>query len=208
MKVLVGCEESQTVCKAFLDAGHEAYSCDLKEPSGECPERHLREDLLTVLKLYNWDLLIAHPPCTTLCNSGVKHLDLDPDRWRRLFDATEFFQALLNADVKKICIENPVPHKYALRLIGRKYDQLIQPHGFGHLEQKGTCLWLKNLNPLINPTDLKYKTKQLPKSEGHRIHFMTPGPERSAERSKTYPGIANEMARQWGSEVQTHLFPI
>ncbi len=206
MRVLVGCEESQTVCKAFLDAGHDAYSCDLKEPSGECPERHLRMDLLDAIALYNFDLLIAHPPCTFLCNSGVKHLFLDTKRWPDMFEAAGFFKQLLQCGIHKICIENPVPHKYAVRLIGRKYDQLIQPHEFSHLESKATCLWLKNLNPLINPTNLKYETSQLDKKDSHKVHYMTPGPERAALRSKTYPGIASEMARQWGSEVQTHLF--
>lgn len=208
MKVLIGCEESQVLCKAFLDAGHDAYSCDLKEPSGECPERHLQKDLLEIIKLYHWDLLIAHPPCTFLCNSGVKHLFLDCTRWPKLYDACDFFNALLQADIPRICIENPVAHKYALRLIGRKYDQLIQPWEFGHTESKGTCLWLKNLPPLINETNLKWETSQMAKKDAHRIHYMTPGPERAALRSKTYPGIASEMARQWGSEVQTHLFAL
>ena len=208
MKVLIGCEESQVVCKAFLDAGHDAYSCDLKEPSGENPDRHLRKDLLEVIKLYQWDLLIAHPPCTFICNSGVKHLFLDVHRWPKLFDSCEFFSALLKCNIPRICIENPVPHKYGLRLIGSKYDQLIQPWEFGHMESKATCFWLKNLNPLINPTNLKRETSQLAKKDANRIHYMTPGPERAALRSKTYPGIASEMARQWGSEVQTHLFPV
>ena len=166
----------------------------------------MQKDLLEVIKLWQWDLLIAHPPCTFLCNSGVKHLYLDATRWVKLFEACEFFRELLDADIPRICIENPVPHKYAVELIRRQYVQLIQPWQFTHMESKGTCLWLKNLAPLINPTNLKYETSQLDKKDAHNIHYMTPGPERAALRSKTYPGIANEMARQWGSEVQIDLF--
>ena len=205
MKVLIACEESQAICKAFLEAGHDAYSADLQECSGGMPERHIQGDVLKILHR-GWDLMIAHPPCTYIANSGVKHLYTDPERWIKLFDACEFFTKLLHAPIPKKAIENPIPHKYALRLIGRSYDQLIQPYHFGVKESKATCLWLEGLNPLINTTDLKYETDRLPKNEAHKTHYMSPGPERSKERSKTLAPIADRMAYLWGSPVKTQLF--
>ena len=207
MNVLVACEESQAVCTAFYDRGHDAYSCDLQEPSGDLPERHIQDDVLKIARLHNWDLMIAHPPCTYLANSGVHHLHKDCTRWPLLFDAADFFCKLMNMpDIPKKCIESSVMHKYALRLIGRKHDQLVQPWEFGHLEKKASAFWLEGLDPLINTTNLKWQTNQLPKSEGSRVHWMTPGPDRGKERAKTYTGIADRMAEQWGSTIQTRLF--
>jgi len=205
MRVLVACEESQAVTIAFRAAGHEAYSCDIKPCSGGHPEWHYERDVFEVIN-FGWDMMIAHPDCTYLCNSGVCHLDTDPGRWKKLFAAADFFVRLMDADIPKICIENPIPHKYALRLIGRKYDQLIQPYHFGHLEMKATCYWLKRLPPLVNTTDLKYQTSQLPKSESQRIHYMSPGPERATLRSRTFSGVAAEKARQWGTDLNHDLF--
>lgn len=202
MRVLVACEESQAVCIAFRNAGHEAYSCDILPCSGGHPEWHIQDDVLKHLN-DGWDLMIAHPTCTYLANSGVCWLwnkDGSPndDRWENMSDGIEFFKRLLNADIPLIAVENPIPHKYANELIGRKYDQLIQPYQFGHPESKATCLWLNGL-PKLQPTnDVKEIWKQLPKSEAQRIHYMSPGPERAKLRSKTFHGIAAAMAEQWG----------
>ncbi len=211
MRVLVGCEESQAVLHELLEAGHDAYSCDLQACSGPYPERHFQEDIFNVLKTKGpWDLFICHPPCTYLCNSGVRWLDTDPSRWRNLFDGADFFkdlwEAAIHAGIPKIAFENPIPHKFALRLIGRKYDQLIQPHQFDTLESKATCFWLHGLQPLIPTTDLKYEWSKLPKSDGQKIHYMSPGEERSKERSKTYPNIAKAMVYFWANDVQVGLF--
>lgn len=192
MKVLVNCEESQAVCIEFRKRGHEAYSCDLKECSGGRPEWHIQADARSVLH-DGWDLMIAHPPCTRLCNSGVCWLE-KRNLWKELEQAAELFVALLGAPVKRKAIENPIPHKYALKLIGRRYDQIIQPYEFGHPERKATCLWLEGLPELI-PT----KIVELPedKSKAQRLHYLPPSPERATLRSKTYAGIARAMAEQW-----------
>ena len=138
------------------------------------------------------------PPCTYLCNSGVQHLHTDVKRWFKLYDGAEFFSRLLNADIPKVCIENPVMHKYAKRLIGRNQDQVIQPYQFGHFEQKATCLWLKSL-PKLQPTnDVKEEMLKLPKREREKIFYMSPGPERAKLRSTTYQGIGQAIADQWG----------
>ena len=199
MKVLVACEFSGIVRDAFAAKGHESWSCDL-EPS-ETPGNHFIGDVLPVLE-YGWDLLIAHPPCTFLSNAGVRHLHSTPsrngvvakingeERWNELYKAADFFKRLINAPIDKICVENPVPSRYSVEAIGRKYNQIIQPWQFGHGETKATCLWLKNLPPLV-PTNIV-------SGREHRIHKMSPSPTRSRERSRTYPGIAAAMAEQWG----------
>tara|TARA_R100001530_G_scaffold128893_1_gene98866 strand:- start:2493 stop:2942 length:450 start_codon:yes stop_codon:yes gene_type:complete len=145
-----------------------------------------------------WDLLIAHPPCTYLCNSGVCWLKTKPSRWEKLDEAAAFFRALWEADIPKIAIENPVPHRYAVERIGGKYSQIIQPYQFGHREQKATCLWLKGLPKLEPTSDLKAETLALPDGERQRLHWLPPSPDRAKLRSKTYSGIANAMAKQWG----------
>ena len=158
---------------------------------------------MTVLES-GWDLMIAHPPCTYLTNAGVRHLHdsvcgraggkaacAGSERWVAMFAAAEFFNALNGARlIKRVAVENPIPHKYAKALIG-DYSQLIQPWQFGHGETKATCLWLKTL-PKLRPTDVV---------EGReaRIHKMAPGPNRAKDRSRTYQGIADAMAEQWGS---------
>ena len=197
MRVLVACEESQAVTKAFRDAGHEAYSCDVQPCSGGRPDWHVQTDVRIQLHK-RWDLMIAHPPCTYLCNSGVRWLYENSTRWDDLDLGAEFFRLLLNSGIPKIAVENPIPHKYAVKRIGAKYDQLIQPWMFGHKETKATCLWLKGL-PFLEPTtNLKEETKALPNKESQRIHRASPGPERSKLRSKTFSGIAQAMAQQWG----------
>ena len=185
MRVLVACEESQEVCKAFRARGHEAYSCDLQECSGGHPEWHLKVDALELLKL-KWDLIIAHPPCTDLAVSGArwfKEKQADGRQQRSI----EFFMRFINADCEKIAVENPV---CIMSSLYRKPDQIIQPWQYGHGETKATCLWLKGLEPL-KPTDIV-------NGREHRCWRMAPGPERAKERAKTYTGIARAMAEQWG----------
>ena len=206
MKVLVACEESQTVTKAFRRLGHEAYSCDVQECSGGHPEWHLCTDVLQVLD-DDWDLIIAHPPCTYLANSGVQHLynkdgTRDNERWANLTDAIEFFNVFRNAKCKHIAIENPIPHKYG---VGKTYSQIIQPWMFGHTETKATCLWLKGLPELYPTNNVKEEMLLLPKKVSQRLHYLSPGRERAKLRSKTYDGIAKAMASQWSNYVLEEL---
>lgn len=190
--ILIGCEESQEVCKAFRALGHEAYSCDLEPCSGGHPEWHLQMDAVKEAYSGKYDLMIAHPPCTYLTNSGVRWLynpdkTKNEDRWQSLLWARRLFTDLLNAPIKLKAIENPIPHKHASL---PPYSQIVQPWQFGHGETKATCLWLRGL-PNLTPTNI------VEGREG-RIWKMSPGPQRSKERSKTYPGIARAMAEQWG----------
>ena len=197
MRVLVACEYSGRVREAFRKLGHDAYSCDMLESEDNSPY-HFQGDVLPILCL-GWDLLIAHPPCTYLTNSGVCWLHKDPARWALLDEGAEFFKALLNAPIKKKCIENPIQHKYAKERIGRKQSQIIQPWMFGHMEQKATCLWLEGLDPLVPTNNVKDAMMQLPKRERERLHYLPPSEDRWKERSRTYQGIADAMASQWGA---------
>jgi len=196
MKVLIACEYSGTVRDAFIRAGHEAMSCDLLPTDVTGP--HYQGDVTDILN-NGWDLMIAHPPCTYMTNSGVSWLHKDPARWVLLNDAAAFFNLLLNAPVNRIAVENPIMHKYAKERIGnRKQDQVVQPWMFGHMEQKGTCLWLKNLPLLTATNNVKAEMLLLPDNERQRLHYLSPGPDRWKLRSKTYQGIADAMAAQWG----------
>lgn len=190
-KILIACEFSGVVRDAFIAKGHDAVSCDLLPT--ERPGPHIQGNVLDILN-DGWDLMIAHPPCTYLCNSGVRWLyrgvQLNEDRWYLMRKGSQFFKRLLDAGIPKICVENPIPHGYALKIIGRKYDQIIQPWQFGHGETKATCLWLKGLRKLG-------VTKLVTGRDG-RIHKMTPSENRSKLRSITYQGIADAMAGQWG----------
>ena len=210
MKVLIACEESQTVCKAFRERGHEAYSCDILEPSGGHPEWHIMQDVIPILNGRcsfltmdgiehsidcKWDLIIAHPPCTYLSNAGARFLYpkgiLNEERLKKGLKAKDFFMEIYNIDCNKICIETPTPSKiYALP----KYNQVIQPWMFGHPVQKRTCLWLKGL-PTLQPTDIT-KERQSSKIAGN--WFNKGGKDRQKNRAKTFPGIAKAMAEQWG----------
>lgn len=145
MRGIIACEESQRVCKAFRDRGHEVYSCDIIPCSGGHPEWHIQDDVLKHLN-DGWDFMIAHPPCTFLSLSGARWLVNNSARQRDMIAAAEFFNELLNADIPKIAIENPLHHKEARKLI-RHYDQMIQPLNFGETARKSTCLWLKGLPP-------------------------------------------------------------
>ena len=190
--MLIACEYSGIVRDAFIAKGHDAMSCDLLPTESLGP--HYQGDINVMLgdQVLNstWDLLIAHPPCTYLSNSGVRWLYEKSGRWQSLDEAAMFFKDLLEAPFKKIAIENPIPHKHAIKRIGQKYNQIIQPWQFGHGETKATCLWLKNLRSL-KPTNIV-------EGRESRIHKMAPGTNRSKDRSLTYQGIANAMAEQWG----------
>jgi hypothetical protein len=187
MKVLIACEESQAVCIAFRNKGHEAYSCDLEPCSGGYPEWHIQRDALLEMQ-NNYDMMIAFPPCTYLTVSANKHYKITPQRYFLRIKAAEFFlELMLNNVIQKIAIENPIG---VMSGFYRKPDQIIQPWQFGHGETKATCLWLHNL-PRLVPTNI------VDGREG-RIWKMPPSPDRQKLRSKTYQGIANAMAEQWG----------
>jgi hypothetical protein len=197
MKVLIACEYSGEVRRAFRNLGHEAFSCDLL-PADDGSEFHYQGDVFDIIK-NGWDLMIAHPPCTYLSNSGVCWLHKDPTRWEKLKDGAAFFKALLEADIPRIAIENPIMHKYAKELIGAERSQIIQPWQFGHPESKATCLWLKNLPLLKETNNVKEQFLKLPKKEAQRLHYASPGPDRWKLRSTTFRGIAEAMASQWGN---------
>lgn len=216
MKILIACECSGTVRDAFLANGHDAYSCDLK-PDVNMSNRHIRDDVRDVLKMEKWDLLmVAHPPCTRLCNSGVRWLSSPPpnrtkeEMWAELDEGAQLFSDMLNADVPRIAVENPVMHKHAKERIEGyfEFSQSIQPWQYGHTETKRTCLWLKNLPDLQETNNVYDEMMLLPKKERNRIHSMGPSADRGAARSIFYTGIAKAMADQWGSvaEPQRTLF--
>ena len=217
MKILIACEESQTVCKAFRAKGHEAYSCDIIEPSGGYPEWHICGDVLPLLNgncefvtmdgqthkiVGKWDLIIAHPPCTYMSKAGAcrmypKKGQVDSERLAKALEAKEFFLQFLNADCPRIAIENPIP----LKIVGLPMEsQRIQPYQFGEPFSKLTYLWLKNL-PLLMPTNVcdSYKP-YLPSRTSHNAgtSYNKGTAQGSKMRSKTFPGIAKAMAEQWG----------
>jgi site-specific DNA-cytosine methylase len=189
MKILIACEFSGIVRNAFASRGHEAISCDLLESELPClyNENHYTGDIFELLnnsRGWKWDLMIAHPPCTHLAVSGARWFK---EKQAEQLSAIHFFMMLVNAPVERICIENPISimsTKY------RKPDQIIQPWQFGHGETKSTCLWLKNLPPL--------QPSKIVDGREARIHKMPPSPDRWKERSRTYQGIADAMATQWG----------
>jgi hypothetical protein len=198
MRVLVACEYSGAVRRAFAARGHHVVSCDLL-PAEDGSAGHYQGDVADLLD-GGWDLMICHPPCTYLTNSGVVWLHKDPTRWQKLDEGAALFRLLLSAPVPRIAVENPIMHKYAKERIGNlRQSQVIQPWMFGHMEQKATCLWLKNL-PLLTPTNnVRAPMMELPKHQRERMHYLSPGPDRWKERSRTYSGIAEAMAEQWGA---------
>lgn len=183
MRVLIACEFSGTVRDAFLRLGHDAMSCDLLPSENQGP--HYHGDVKDILN-DKWDLMIAHPPCTHLAVSGARWFK---DKKKEQLEALDFVRMLLDAPIPRIALENPIS---IISTKIRKPDQIIQPWQFGHGETKATCLWLKGISPL-NPTNIV---------EGRtaRIHHMPPSPDRWKERSRTYQGIADAMASQWGVE--------
>lgn len=190
MKILIACEYSGVVRDAFIKLGHDAISCDLLPTDAHGP--HYQGDVRDLLD-YPFDLMIAHPPCTHLSVSGARHFAEKRIDGRQQA-AVSFFMMLAKSDIPMIAIENPV---CIMSSLYRKPDQVIQPWQFGHGETKATCLWLKGL-PLLQPTNIV---------EGReaRVHKMSPGPDRWKERSKTYQGIADAFANQWGGSVQMEL---
>ena len=207
MNVLVACEESQEVCKAFRARGHEAFSCDIQQCSGGHPEWHIYADCLPILNGWcsfftqdgavhsvgKWDLIIAHPPCTDLAVSGARSFAEKQHDFRKQKSCV-FFMYFVLANCDRIAVENPIG---IMSTVYRKPDQIIQPWQFAISDAentvKSTCLWLKGLPPLI-PTDIVEGREQ-------KCWRMAPGPDRAKLRSKTYPGIARAMADQWGSIV-------
>jgi len=205
MRVLVACEESQIVCKAFRAKGHEAFSCDILPCSGGHPEWHIQGDVLPLLKEH-WDLIIAHPPCTDLAVSGARHFA------RKKADGSQqksinFFMEFTKVDCPKVAIENPV---CIMSSIYRKPDQIIQPYQFGHEAKKTTCLWLKGL-PLLKPTKIVGQGEFYISPNGDKMPKWSHDPvdkngkkiaynslEIKILRSKTFQGIADAMAEQWG----------
>lgn len=198
MKVLVACEYSGIVRNAFLDRGHDAWSCDLL-PSEDGSNRHIQGDARELLD-DGWDcLIVAHPPCTRLCNSGVRWLHKPPagktvaQMWGELRAGAALFSDFWNAPIPLRCIENPVMHKHAKALIAgyQEFAQSVQPWQFGHGEVKRTCLWLHDLPPL--------RATRIVEGRNARVHRLPPGPDRWKERSRFFPGIAAAMADQWGA---------
>jgi len=185
-RILTGCEFSQIVCRAFREQEHEAYSCDLL-PTEDNPAWHIQDDILKHLN-DGWDLMIAFPPCTHLAVSGARWFK---DKQKKQQQALDFVRALMEADIPRIAIENPIG---IISTKIRKPDQIIQPWMFGHGETKATCLWLKNL-PLLKPTNIVEGREQ-------RIYKMSPSADRWKNRSRTYQGIAEAMANQWGLILQ------
>lgn len=221
MNVLIACEESQTVCKAFRDRGHTAFSCDLYECSGGHPEWHVQGDALPIINGNcsfktmdgvehridgKWDLLIAHPPCTYLTITGNRWFNVERygeaaverEHERKL--AAEFFMKFADAECDRIAIENPIGY---MSTYYRKPDQIIQPYFFGDAARKATCLWLKGLKPLektnvVEPIVVPYKNGKGTDSPWHIDTMKLPKEERSRARSKTFKGFAEAMAEQWG----------
>lgn len=207
MRVLVACEESQTVTKAFRELGHDAYSCDILPCSGGHPEWHFQQDVFEVIDNHDWDLMVAHPPCTYLTVSGNRWFtnkdgSRNEERYQKRDEALSFIRRLMGADIDKIAIENPVGF---ISTFIRKPDQTIQPYMFGDEASKKTCLWLKNL-PNLEPTNIvgkgerKYfkSGKSHPKWYADALENAKTPQERRTLRSKTFPGIAKAIAEQWG----------
>lgn len=212
-RVLVACEESQAVTKAFRKLGVEAFSCDLLPASGGHPEWHFQEDMFEVIKREKkFDLMIAFPPCTDLAVSGARHFE------RKIADGSqqksiEFFMSVINADIERIAVENPIgimSGKF------RKPDQIIQPWMFGDKAQKSTCIWLKNL-PKLEPTDIvekgeffeftskKGEKKRMPMWYYKALSEAKTPEQRRTLRSKTFQGIADAMAKQWSDALHVGI---
>lgn len=222
MKVLIACEESQRVCIAFRERGHEAYSCDIQDCSGGHHEWHIKGDALEAIRggtittcdgvrhdIGKWDLLIAHPPCTYLSNAGACRLyphkgQLDMERYRKGLAAKAFFLAFLNADIPHVAIENPVSSKI---FDMPEHTQEIQPYQFGSPYTKKTRLWLRNLPPLTPTNVVEPVAPYVPSGTGRKDKSKYGAARRGAdakERSKTFPGIAEAMAAQWGGGARAN----
>lgn len=195
MRILVACEESGVVRRAFRARGHNAWSCDITESADNSPY-HLQMDVREVIEL-DWDMMIAHPPCTHLAISGARWFKEKPEKAQLQQEALDFVRKLMSAPIDKICIENPIS---VISTQIRKPDQIIQPWQHGHEASKPTCLWLKNL-PLIAPTKIVGKGEYVTTKGGNRIpkwYNLPPGPDRAKIRARTFEGIAQAFADQWG----------
>ena len=219
MKVLIACEESQRVCIAFRKLGHEAYSCDIQEPSGGHPEWHILGDALKAIEggkiitmdgemhdIGRWDLLIAHPPCTYLTAAGAANIPKHPDRIEKGFESAEFLKKFLFADCEKIVVENPPPMK---RFNLPKYSQIVRPWMFGESNNKPICLWLKGVQELsatnIVEKDrdmVRWVHKKTGKKKSCSKWYNTNTNRHSKHRSKTFVGVADAMAEQWGGDIR------
>lgn len=201
MKILIACEFSGIVREAFRKKGHDVWSCDLLPT--EIPGQHYQGDIFDYLRpAFVWDMMIAFPPCTFLTTTANRSFLNNPDRWEKRLEAMHFVYKLMNTDIDKICIENP---KGVISSHIRKPDQYIQPYEHGHTDSKITGLWLKNL-PLLKTTNVVVPEWVYPKSgsgkrmsKTHANHSSTNNPENAKLRSRTYQGIADAMADQWGS---------
>lgn len=230
LKVLIGCEQSGTVRDAFLRNGHDAWSCDI-EPDMKGSNRHIQDDVRNVMNTGEWDLLmVAHPPCTRLCNSGVRWLHKPPEQiytdnhtqkevdlyatlsekdkkafmWHKLQEGADLFAACLNAKPRMRAIENPIMHKHAKERIEGFFErtQKIQPYEYGHLEQKETHLWLVNLPELKETNNVYDEMMKLPKAQRQKVHNSSNNGKRGVERSMFFDGVAQAMADQWGGLLQ------
>ena len=206
MKILVACEFSGTVRDAFSQRGHDAMSVDLLPT--DSPGKHYQGDVRDLMG-ESFDLVIAHPPCTYLSNSGVTWLyeaDNPEQRWEAMLEGAEFFRLMSTFNAPRIAIENPIQHRYAVQAHGLgRQTQIVHPWWFGHPESKSTCLWLYGLPPLVADADAdqtRETMRTLPKRERERLHYIPPGPNRWKLRSKTFPGIARAMAEQWGENLK------
>lgn len=200
MRIIIACEESQAVCKAFRKLGHEAYSCDTEPCSGGCPEWHLQQDVIPLLS-DSWDMIIAFPPCTYLCGSGMHWTTRGLRDPQLTEDALAFVEAIMGAPCEMIALENPVG---CISSRIRKPDQIIQPWMFGDDASKKTCLWLKGL-PLLEPTEIVEPRivdgmKRWSNQTDSGQNKLPPSKNRAKLRSKTYQGIADAMACQWSNE--------
>lgn len=205
MKILIACEFSGRVRDAFTKAGHDAWSCDILPT--EIPGNHIQGDVSAIVH-DGWDMMIAHPPCTYLANSGVQYLHQRPERIEQMIQARKFFMMLLNAPIPMIAVENPVPHSYA-RL--PRYDQIIEPYYFGDEATKRTCLWLKGLPKLIADNIVGRGDRYIQKdgkSNGSAWYQLAPLTDRAKIRSTTFLGIARAMANQWRGEIVPVQLPL
>jgi hypothetical protein len=197
MKWLIACEYSGIVRDAIIARGHEAVSCDLLDT--ERPGPHYKGNVFDIIDR-GWDGMIAHPPCTYLCNSGVRWLHTQPGRWGKMEDAAEFFARLLHAPIPMVGVENPVMHKHAKRLL-RQQDFTVQPWQFGDDFKKRTCFWTRGLPRLVPTSTLDGSTAK------PACHRESPGPNRWKNRSRTYQGIADAIADQWTTGPRSNADP-
>lgn len=223
-RVLVACEYSGIVRDAFAARGWDAWSCDLRE-SEQPHGNHITGDVIPLLE-QDWDLVVAHPPCTFLTNSGSQWLyeawtdeekaagnlptprsrRRDEQRWQELADGAAFFNIFQNlSHIPHVAIENPTMHGHAIKLVGGSATQYVQPFHFGVKESKQTGLRLFGLPKLQVTEDVEEEMRKLPKKVWNRIHYMSPGPERERERSRTFPAIAQAMADQWGPYIEAKI---